>query len=73
MKQFVLLTNILTPYRRYFYDLLNEEFRKNSIGFHVLLMAEGEPTLFMGPEKAALRLHHALVDVERHRSEDLVV
>ena len=43
MKQFVLLTNILTPYRRYFYDLLNEEFRKNSIGFHVLLMAEGEP------------------------------
>ena len=30
MKQFVLLTNILTPYRRYFYDLLNEEFRKKS-------------------------------------------
>lgn len=43
MKEVVLLTNILTPYRRYFYDLLKQEFQKNGIGFHVILMAAGEP------------------------------
>ena len=43
MKEVVLLTNILTPYRRYFYDLLKEEFQNNGISFHVLLMAAGEP------------------------------
>lgn len=36
-------TNILTPYRKYFYDLLWEECKRNKDEFHVLLMAETEP------------------------------
>lgn len=39
----VLLTNILTPYRIYFYDLLYESFKKRNIKFHVLVMAQTEP------------------------------
>lgn len=35
-------TNILTPYRKYFYDLLYKECKKNGDEFHVLLMAETE-------------------------------
>lgn len=35
-------TNILTPYRKYFYDKLYEECKKNGDEFHVLLMAETE-------------------------------
>ena len=35
-------TNILTPYRKYFYDKLYEECKRNGDEFHVLLMAETE-------------------------------
>lgn len=38
----VILTNIMTPYRKFFYDELNEECKKNNIDFRVLLMAETE-------------------------------
>lgn len=36
-------TNILTPYRKYFYDMLYEECKKSGDEFHILLMAETEP------------------------------
>ena len=36
-------TNILTPYRKYFYDFLNAECKKRGDNFHVILMAETEP------------------------------
>ena len=36
-------TNILTPYRKYFYDLMYEECRKRGDEFHVICMAETEP------------------------------
>jgi glycosyltransferase involved in cell wall biosynthesis len=36
-------TNILTPYRKYFYDALYEECKKNGDEFYVILMAETEP------------------------------
>lgn len=36
-------TNILTPYRKYFYDSLYNECQRNGDEFHVLLMAETEP------------------------------
>ncbi len=39
----VIYTNILTPYRKYFYDLLNKECKKNGDTFHVLVMAPTEP------------------------------
>lgn len=39
----VLLTNILTPYRKNLYDSLYEEFKKKDVEFHVLVMAETEP------------------------------
>lgn len=39
----VIYTNILTPYRKYFYDLLYEECRENGDQFHVLVMSETEP------------------------------
>lgn len=38
----VLYTNIMTPYRKYFYDLFYEECRKNGDQFTVLVMAENE-------------------------------
>lgn len=37
------LTNILTPYRRFFYDKLYEALKKDGIEFYVLVMAESEP------------------------------
>lgn len=36
-------TNILTPYRKYFYDLLFDECKKNGDEFHVLVMSNTEP------------------------------
>lgn len=36
-------TNILTPYRTYFYDLMYNECKKNGDNFYVILMAETEP------------------------------
>ena len=39
----VLLTNIMTPYRRFFYDQLYLEMKKEGIDFHVVLMADTEP------------------------------
>ncbi len=39
----VLYTNILTPYRKYFYDLLNKICKENGDEFSVLVMAETEP------------------------------
>lgn len=38
----VLYTNILTPYRKYFYDLFYQECRDNGDTFLVLVMAENE-------------------------------
>lgn len=43
MKNIVLLTNILTPYRQVFYNAYYEECKKYNIDFHVLCMAETEP------------------------------
>lgn len=37
------LTNILTPYRRFFYDKLYEALKEDGIEFYVLVMAESEP------------------------------
>ncbi|MDM8236974.1 glycosyltransferase family 4 protein [[Ruminococcus] torques] len=39
---FLIYTNILTPYRKYFYDLINEECQRTGDQFHVLVMAETE-------------------------------
>jgi len=39
----VLLTNILTPYRIFFFDRLEGECRKRKIQFTVIVMAETEP------------------------------
>jgi len=36
-------TNILTPYRIFFYDALYKEFKANGDEFHVILMADTEP------------------------------
>lgn len=36
-------TNILTPYRKHFYDALYNECRRNGDNFHVLVMADTEP------------------------------
>lgn len=36
-------TNILTPYRKYFYDKLYQYCKKNGDRFHVLVMSESEP------------------------------
>lgn len=38
----IILTNIMTPYRRFFYDKLNKECQKNNMEFYVILMAETE-------------------------------
>lgn len=38
----VILTNIMTPYRKFFYDELNKECKKNNIDFYVVLMANTE-------------------------------
>lgn len=40
---FVIYTNILTPYRKYFYDLLYKTCTAREDQFHVLVMAETEP------------------------------
>ena len=39
----VLLTNILSPYRKVFYDKLYSDFKKLGVDFKVLVMAETEP------------------------------
>ena len=39
----VIYTNILTPYRKYFYDLLYKICEESGDQFHVLVMAETEP------------------------------
>ncbi len=39
----VIYTNILTPYRKYFYDLLHQICSKNGDSFQVLVMADSEP------------------------------
>ena len=39
----VLLTNIMTPYRRFFYDQLYLEMKERKIDFHIVLMADTEP------------------------------
>ena len=39
----VLLTNIMTPYRRFFYDQLYLEMKERGIDFHIVLMADTEP------------------------------
>lgn len=39
----VIYTNILTPYRKYFYDLLSEECKKNGDEFYVYVMSPTEP------------------------------
>lgn len=43
MKKVILLTNILTPYRKFFYDLLFKIFAQQGIDFKVLVTAESEP------------------------------
>lgn len=40
MKTIVLLTNILTPYRRYFYDLVYKTAKLKGISFYVLVMTD---------------------------------
>ena len=39
----LLVTNILSPYRKSFYDRLHEELKKRSINFEVFVMASTEP------------------------------
>lgn len=39
----VLVSNILTPYRKIFYDKLYEIFKENDINFNVIVMADTEP------------------------------
>lgn len=39
----VLLTNIMTPYRNFFYDQLYVEMKEKGINFHIVLMADTEP------------------------------
>lgn len=39
----VLLTNVLTPFRIFYYDMLHEEYRKQNIDFSVLVMVPNEP------------------------------
>ena len=41
--QFVVYTNILTPYRLHFFNAMDRELRARGDIFHVLLMAETEP------------------------------
>lgn len=43
LKKIILLTNILTPYRIKFYELLYDEFVKREIEFKVLVTSEAEP------------------------------
>ena len=42
MNNIVILTNLMTPYRRFLYDKLYDEFKKNGYNLHVLIMAETE-------------------------------
>lgn len=39
----IVYTNILTPYRKYFFDILSQKCREKGIFFKVLLMTETEP------------------------------
>ena len=41
--KYLILTNILTPYRRFFYDELYKLAKTQGDEFHVILMAETEP------------------------------
>lgn len=43
MKKILLLTNILTPYRIYFYDLLSKNFKEENIDFKVIVTSKTEP------------------------------
>jgi glycosyltransferase involved in cell wall biosynthesis len=43
MKKIVLLTNILTPYRIYFYDLLSIYFKEEDVEFRVIVTSKTEP------------------------------
>ena len=38
----IIYTNILTPYRKYFYDLMYEECKKRGDKFHILVMSKTE-------------------------------
>ena len=42
IKSIVLITNILTPYRTHFFDLLHQECMKNGINFNVLVSSKTE-------------------------------
>lgn len=42
MNNIVILTNLMTPYRKFLYDKLYEEFKKNGYNLNVLIMAETE-------------------------------
>lgn len=41
--KYLILTNIMTPYRRFFYDELQKRAKVQGDEFHVILMAETEP------------------------------
>jgi hypothetical protein len=43
MSKVILLTNILTPYRIYFYELLHKEFESNGVEFKILVTSSSEP------------------------------
>lgn len=42
-KKVILLTNILTPYRKFFYDILFQMFNESGVAFKVIVTAESEP------------------------------
>lgn len=39
----IIYTNILTPYRKYFFDILNKKCKEKNIYFRVLVMSDTEP------------------------------
>lgn len=74
----LLLTNILTPYRKFFYDKLYEGFNKEGIDFKVLVMAETEPnrnwTYSELKTNYTILLEHKLISVKNlhlHFNRDL--
>ena len=56
-KRLVLLTNIPTPYRLYFYDLLHQECEEQGIRFEVWFMAATEPGRYWPVELEAWSFH----------------